>query len=136
MSKREILYNLKKEITVKGIAKKDEGDKKTAWRTLIVKSQQQDPPSIVKNEMYCSQSQHEMSTYDYESYNLSLSGKKERPDENPEEVRQFLLGNKCYQRDEDDLMEYDPQSYAFYNSYFQVPPKIQKTLTSEELALK
>jgi hypothetical protein len=39
MSKREILYNLKKEITIKGIAKKDEGDKKTAWRTLIVKSQ-------------------------------------------------------------------------------------------------
>jgi hypothetical protein len=38
MSKREILYNLKKEITIKGIAKKDEGDKKTAWRTLIVKS--------------------------------------------------------------------------------------------------
>lgn len=39
MSKREILYNLKKEITVKGfVAKKDEGEKKTAWRTLIVKS--------------------------------------------------------------------------------------------------
>jgi hypothetical protein len=38
MTKREILYNLKKEITVKGITKKDEGDKKTAWRTLIVKT--------------------------------------------------------------------------------------------------
>ena len=39
ISKREILYNLKKEITIKGVMmKKDDNEKKTAWRTLIVKS--------------------------------------------------------------------------------------------------
>ncbi len=42
--------------------------------------------------MLCSQSATEMSYFDYEKYNMSLSGKKEKPDENPEDVKKYLMG--------------------------------------------
>ena len=75
-----------------------------------------------------------MSYFDYEKYNLSLSGKRERPDENPEDVRSYLMGKLCVQRDEEDLIEYDPfKDQAPSKSFFQIPTKVQKTLTSEEL---
>lgn len=87
LMKKELLYNLKKEIKV---------DEKSAWRTLIVKSQLETLPSKkIQNQIKQEKLKETQYQYDYEQYNLALTAEKQMQEENAEQVRQYLLSDRC-----------------------------------------
>lgn len=93
-AKREMLYNLKKEIKVKSQHWEGPKEESTAWRTLTLNPKSESSCLAMKVEPQSQMTTTQASsTYDYFNY---ISGEKAvEPVANQAEIRDYLLSDRC-----------------------------------------